>query len=275
MKVAGHVLTWHVLFFGSTRRLKSATESTTVWSRSVCINQSQPLISKVDKRNPFHGRTQNVSTQTKVGGNHTADNGGDLADKVKALLTSDLEQTIKHDLCLYELKSTGYMWKIHLMAVGTFLFAMYFAIFLYVVSEAYGKKVSIDSQQSRGYQLLAWFSRLFSEDGIWWSGGIGLFAVTELVLCTLFIRRSVHTIILLRGGKRVQLKLFNGTPMLNSLRTITLNLNEMSCTKGRAEGGNFLPLQIKNDRISYVIDKSGLFRNPALFDTTVGMSRHL
>lgn len=85
-----------------------------------------------------------------------------------------------------------------------------------------------------------------------------------------FTLRYVHTIYLLRGGRMLRFTTF---APFGKKRSFTVNVNDTSCAVGRQAGTTFVPIRIKGHSLYYLVDKRGEFKNPMLFDFTVGMQR--
>jgi hypothetical protein len=200
-------------------------------------------------------------------------NSPDVQKVVQSLMNSDLSHKIRRDTKLYEIKSTGHLWRIHLLSVATCFFAVYFAIFLTYIGSTYADKVTVDQQQSSGYQFLARFARFVGDHWFTFSVAVVLFALVEVALCSMFVCRHVASIELLQGGQQVRLKLFSMIPNQKLCRTVTMPLSDVGALNSRHEPGQYLSLLGRSRRLSWVVDKEGHFPFPALFDTTVGLHR--
>lgn len=193
---------------------------------------------------------------------------------VQSLMNTDLSNKIRRDTLVYEIKSNSHLWRIHLLSIATFFFAVYFTIFLGYIGKTYGTKVTtIDLNQSLGYQFLSRFAAFVGNHWLAVSIAVIVFAFIEIGICSMFISRHVHSIRLLQGGRQVQLKLFFPIPNERMLRSVTIPLADIRALNSRNQPGQYLSLVRRNNRLSWVIDKDGHFPFPALFDTTVGLNR--
>ncbi|XP_030755410.1 transmembrane protein 223 [Sitophilus oryzae] len=122
------------------------------------------------------------------------------------------------------------------------------------------------------------------EDAVWWKkinlgeskyrNGLTIitFALgwSILTLTWAFTLRSVKYIILRRGGQQATIVTY--TPFSKN-RLLTLDLNNISAKETRAAAKSFLPLKVKDYYFHYLVDMKGEFKNPLLFDNTVGLKR--
>ncbi|GAV00225.1 hypothetical protein RvY_11107 [Ramazzottius varieornatus] len=87
-----------------------------------------------------------------------------------------------------------------------------------------------------------------------------------------FALRSVHMLVLLKGGRNVSVTTFGP---FGRLRAFTVPLSQMTSSSSRTSLSGYMRLKVKN-RISYfLMDKRGVFHNPQLFDVTAGLSRRI
>ncbi|XP_065647530.1 transmembrane protein 223 isoform X2 [Hydra vulgaris] len=86
----------------------------------------------------------------------------------------------------------------------------------------------------------------------------------------IFNLRSVSSITLLKGGKDVMIKTF--TPF-GKYFTVICELENISAVQHRTAIVSQIPLKIKGRRFHFLMDKSGEFIQPTLYDKTVGIKR--
>lgn len=86
----------------------------------------------------------------------------------------------------------------------------------------------------------------------------------------LYTLKSVRYLILCKGGQNVAIVTY--TPFGNN-RILTTSLNNISCKEGRTTASSQLPLKVKGQRLHYLMDMRGEFKNPILFDHTAGLKR--
>ncbi|XP_024883355.1 transmembrane protein 223 isoform X1 [Temnothorax curvispinosus] len=79
--------------------------------------------------------------------------------------------------------------------------------------------------------------------------------------------RSIKYIILNKGGETLSITTFH---MRKNKSTISIPVDMVRCTADRTTGGGVLPIKIQNRSFYYLIDKSGTFVNPKLFDYVTG-----
>ncbi|XP_070283413.1 transmembrane protein 223 [Myotis yumanensis] len=117
--------------------------------------------------------------------------------------------------------------------------------------------------------------RVDVRSALWRYGlAVGCGAIGTLVLAAglLFSLRSVRSVILQAGGKRVTLT--THAPFGLGAQ-FTVPLNQVSCMAHRGEVPAMVPLKVKGRRFYFLLDKAGYFPNTKLFDNTVGAYRSL
>lgn len=91
----------------------------------------------------------------------------------------------------------------------------------------------------------------------------------------LYSVRSVHTIIIRKGGKEVSI-LTSRMISISKLRELRVPLKEVSCKISRDQGKNYVTLKVKGHPFYFMLDtEKGTIFNPYLFDRTVGLCRNL
>jgi len=89
-------------------------------------------------------------------------------------------------------------------------------------------------------------------------------------MTTFYIQRQIRELWLLKGGESVRIIAYN-----HFGRTISkeLPLEQIQPLQGR--GNRSIQLRIKSYRLSFNMDKRGVFPNPTLYDFSAGMGRKL
>ncbi|XP_037575502.1 transmembrane protein 223-like [Dermacentor silvarum] len=98
---------------------------------------------------------------------------------------------------------------------------------------------------------------------------IGTLVVTS---SSIFLLRSVRSIVLLKGGQQVFVQTY--APFVE-LRAFEVPLEHISCRQSRLQKSSYISLKIKGHRLYYMLDQRGIFPHPKLFDNTVGVARKL
>ncbi|XP_066586329.1 transmembrane protein 223 [Prorops nasuta] len=78
--------------------------------------------------------------------------------------------------------------------------------------------------------------------------------------------RSVKLIILNKGGKSLTIVTEH---FINSKRTVTVPLTQISTSVSRVNIKSQLPIKVKGYSLFFIVDKNGTFVNPQLFDITI------
>lgn len=99
-----------------------------------------------------------------------------------------------------------------------------------------------------------------------------LFAILVVGAATVFTRRNVRSVVLLKGGQRVFVQTY--TPF-KDLRSFDVPLEDINCLQSRHQKSNYISLKIRGHWLHYMLDQRGIFPHPRLFDNTVGLSRKL
>lgn len=93
-----------------------------------------------------------------------------------------------------------------------------------------------------------------------------------LMACWMFTLKSVRMLILRQGGQVVTFVTY--TPFgVNRMMDVPLKF--ISAEESRQMARTLLPVKVKNRALYYVLDVRGEFKNPQLFDQTVGIRRNL
>lgn len=97
-----------------------------------------------------------------------------------------------------------------------------------------------------------------------------LMGYSILAACWLFTLRSVRFLVLRKGGQAVSFVTY--TPF-GSNRIMEVPIRNVSAEESRHAARVTLPVKVKNRRLFYMLDMRGEFKNPVLFDQTVGLRR--
>ncbi|XP_076264268.1 transmembrane protein 223 [Rhynchophorus ferrugineus] len=95
--------------------------------------------------------------------------------------------------------------------------------------------------------------------------GFGFLSVTWL-----YTLRSIKYLILRKTGKQATIVTYGP---LGKHRMFTLDLENISAMESRASKKSFIPLKVRNHSFYYMVDMRGEFKNPLLYDNTVGLKR--
>ncbi|KAK8773333.1 hypothetical protein V5799_012133 [Amblyomma americanum] len=87
---------------------------------------------------------------------------------------------------------------------------------------------------------------------------------------SLFVLRSVRSIVLLKGGQRVWVQTY---APFRDVRGLEVPLEHISCLQSRLRKSSYITLKIKGHWFYFMLDQRGTFPHPRLFDNTVGVSR--
>lgn len=92
------------------------------------------------------------------------------------------------------------------------------------------------------------------------------------ILCAawMFSLKSVRYLILRKGGQAVSFVTYGP---FGKNRIMTVDLKHVSSQETREAARGFLPLKVQHQRLYYVLDLNGEFRNKQLFDATAGLRR--
>lgn len=99
-----------------------------------------------------------------------------------------------------------------------------------------------------------------------------LFANGVVGAASLYMLRSVRSVVLLKGGQSVYIQTY--APFRN-LRGFQVPLDHLSCLHSRGQKSAYISLKVKGRWFYFMLDQKGIFPHPSLFDQTVGLSRTL
>lgn len=110
-----------------------------------------------------------------------------------------------------------------------------------------------------------------------WKYRIGFATFTFGAACAMMVTtymycfRSVSSITLLKSSDQV---LFSTYTPLGSIRHFKISVRDVSAVQPRSSKMTQVPLKLKDHYFHYLVDKSGQFPQPSLFDRTVGIKRN-
>lgn len=93
-----------------------------------------------------------------------------------------------------------------------------------------------------------------------------------LIAGWMFTLRSVRFLVLLQGGRTVSIVTYGP---FGKNRIMDVPLKCMSAEESRQSAKVTLPIKVKNTSFYFILDMRGEFKNPALFDQTVGLRRNI
>lgn len=99
-----------------------------------------------------------------------------------------------------------------------------------------------------------------------------IFANGIVAAASIYMLRSVRSVVLLKGGQSVHIQTY---APFRSLRGFQVPLEHLSCLHSRAHKSAYISLKVKGRWFYFMLDQKGLFPKPSLFDQTVGLSRNL
>ncbi|XP_014213361.1 transmembrane protein 223 [Copidosoma floridanum] len=100
---------------------------------------------------------------------------------------------------------------------------------------------------------------------------IGILAGPLILTAVWFITvRTVKYVVLHKGGENVTIVTYH--PLFN-FKKMTVPLSHVDCKTSRTEAKSYAMIKLKEKKYQFLIDKTGTFVNPELFDCTVGASR--
>lgn len=178
----------------------------------------------------------------------------------------DPNTNVVKDVMLFKYENPKLFKSINLFAVAQFCFWNYLSYFTYnnlrdapVVEEdsanlQFWQRINLGENKYRNSLAITCFLM-----------GYGILAA-----CWIFTLRSVRFLVLRKGGNAVSIVTY--TPFGQN-RIMNVPTNCVSAAESRHVAKATLPLKVKDKSLYYVLDMRGEFKNAALFDQTVGMSR--
>ncbi|XP_029160254.1 transmembrane protein 223-like [Nylanderia fulva] len=175
--------------------------------------------------------------------------------EIKTIL--DVNTNVRNNVLLYKNESNRHFWNIRLFAFGQLFGWSILALYTYTPKFFDIFKTDVKIKEFLQKHFIRFGTFVFSI----FAGPI-TFGVMYAT-CS----RNIKYIILNKGGKT--LSLFTYHLCKRKLNTITVPIGMAKCTSPRTGvTGVCIPLKVKNKSFYYLIDKSGTFVNPTLFDYT-------
>merc|ERR1712243_103553 len=96
-----------------------------------------------------------------------------------------------------------------------------------------------------------------------------LFSTSTMVILAACVHsfRCVHSVTLLKSSDKVLLKTY--TP-LGTIHNTLASIPNVSAIRPRSASSRYVPLKVKDQYFNFLVDLSGRFTHPTLFDRTVG-----
>jgi hypothetical protein len=132
-----------------------------------------------------------------------------------------------------------------------------------------------DPKESKVQSLWRRIRQFVGKHQIALGAGFACFGWAIFGLFSSYTMRSVHSIILRRGGKNVTIRTLRTLPSDRYLRSINVPLQDLTARQSRTQPGATISLQLRGGMFYFIIDKSGEFLHPTLFDNTIGVWRNL
>ncbi|XP_043931689.1 transmembrane protein 223 [Protopterus annectens] len=186
-----------------------------------------------------------------------------------------VSSAVPHDVLLFKHQRGTFFRVLGFFIVGQFVFWTYLAHFAFTSLRKTGIKdtVIVDNQGKKLPKLWGVSLNLGSDK---WRYGftLGCLTVGSVILAAgfVFARRSVHKVLLHRGGQQVTFTTYYPFGMTSSFTT---PLRDVSCVSHRSEVPSVIPVKVKGHPFYFLFDKEGQFFNAKLFDITVGAYRKL
>lgn len=190
-----------------------------------------------------------------------------LAIRRNCTNSPDSDTNVGKDVILFKYENPKFYKVLNTLSISHFIFFSYLCYYtLTSLKDA-------PDYYSKGDNLV-WYERInLGEDkyrhGI--SVCCGLIGYGILFVSWMFTLRSVRYLVLRKGGKDVSFVTY--TPF-GTNRIMTVPLKMVSAEVARETAKSKLPLKIRSRAFYYILDMRGEFKNPKLFDYTVGLKRN-
>lgn len=179
---------------------------------------------------------------------------------------TELNTNVAKDVVLFKYENKKQFRALNFFALAQFFFWNYLAYF--AINDLRDAPVPEEDQAD-----LPFWRRINLGENKYRNGLSALcFIVGYGILVTgwFFILKSVRLLVLRQGGKVVTFVTY--TPFGKD-RIMDVPLRCISAESSRQTARATLPLKVKNRAFYYVLDMRGEFKNPKLFDQTVGLKR--
>nr|CAG4651502.1 EOG090X0JX7 [Simocephalus serrulatus] len=181
----------------------------------------------------------------------------------------EVDTNVTKDVVLYIHNNPRFHRYLNLFAITQFGFWLYLAEF------SLSTLRDIPVQKTESDTNLPWYRSINLGENKYRRGITTMcVAVGVLILggSWMFSLKAVKNIVLRKGGKDVT---FITYAPFNKIRYLDTPLKNVSATQSRSRAPVQLPVKVKGYMGYFMIDMKGEFRNPSLFDATVGMRRML
>lgn len=178
----------------------------------------------------------------------------------------DTNTNVVKDVILFKYENPKQFRYINFFALGQFIFWNYLSFF--ALNELRNTPVDEENKEN-----LAFWERVNLGENKWrygMSAACFLIGYGILVTAWFFILRSVRFLVLRKGGKSVSFVTY--TPFGQN-RIMDVPLKCISAQESRQTAKSTIAIKVKNRSFYYVLDMRGEFKNPVLFDHTVGLKR--
>jgi len=169
----------------------------------------------------------------------------------------DVSTNVQNNVILYKYERSSYFRNIRIFGIGQLFGWLILAVYTYKPSfwDIFSTDIKFKEYLFNHMIRLPLF----------------LFSFVAGPLMFLFVyatcARSVKYIILNKGGKTLSITTYQ---MQKKKSSINIPIGMAKCTSHRTEEGLHVSLKVKNKSLYYLVDKSGTFVNPKLFDHVMG-----
>uniref|UniRef100_H3ABZ8 Transmembrane protein 223 n=2 Tax=Latimeria chalumnae TaxID=7897 RepID=H3ABZ8_LATCH len=186
-----------------------------------------------------------------------------------------MSSAVSQDVLLFQHQKKVFFRLLGFFCVGQFVFWTYLAHFAFTSLKDIGyKDTVIVGEEGKKLPKLGGVSLNLGSNKWRYGFTVSCLTVGWVILAAGFIfsRRSVHKVLLHRGGQQVT---FSTYYPFGTTSSFTVPLREISCMAHRGEVPSMIPVKIKGRPFYFLLDKQGQIYNAKLFDITVGTYRKL
>ncbi|CAH1791149.1 unnamed protein product [Owenia fusiformis] len=185
----------------------------------------------------------------------------------KNKLPFEVDSNVSRDVLLFTFRNDKHFKMMTVFGVVNFVVWTYIGIFAFRML-----KDAPVTPPKKG-ESLPWYQRINLGSNTY-RNGITLicFAMGYLILTyTMLVpMRTVQTLALLKGGKKVGLRTYG--PFAKTF-SFVIPIEHISAMQARTSAGRIVSLKVKNRWFFFMMDKKGQFHNTQLFDYVVGLRR--
>uniref|UniRef100_T1JGR0 Transmembrane protein 223 n=1 Tax=Strigamia maritima TaxID=126957 RepID=T1JGR0_STRMM len=185
------------------------------------------------------------------------------------LLPFEVDTRVGKDVTLYQYENTRFHRLLSFFAVGQFFCWGYLSHFAYTCL----RDTPISDPDGDIKTKLPFWRRINMGENKYRYGLTVLCASLGYMIVSaawLFSFRSIHSLVLLRGGEKLRIVTYKPFGLRRNLR---VDVDQTACSHSRNDATSFLSLKVKGHYLYFLLDKSGTFTNRRLFDHTAGMKR--